>query len=480
MEGKKLMRNSGADIMAGISGKIPPQAGEIEAAALGAMMVDAACIETGVSLLSAEMFYAEENRPVFSAIAELHRENMPVDILTVAQKLKVNGTLESVGGPFRLTQLSSTVGSGAHIEYHCKIILQKYIMRRLIAAGNETVKTGFDETIDAGDAIAAAERQIADIADIVAGRRQIKNFDSIIETSMDDVYRRAAAVKEGRTGGIRTGLSELDTKVQGWGKSNLIILAGRPGQGKSALMLHFAKTAARANVPVVIFALEMSAVSLVDRMLLSFCDVPAHKFRSGYVSRDELNGLESAAEQLRRLPITIDDTPTVSMSQIRAKARALARRGKCGMVFIDYLQLIKMDLSQGKNVNNAIAEISREAKILAKEINVPVMLLSQLNRETERRTDKRPQLSDLRDSGAIEQDADIVMFVYRPAYYGIETSSLAGENSGLLIISKFREGAVGDVPFSHNRSLTQIYNFGIADVTEGEQTQTEIQAGIPF
>jgi replicative DNA helicase len=329
-----------------------------------------------------------------------------------------------------------------------------------------------------------SEKLITEIIDVAEGRKSVKNFTEIVDTSLNEAYRRAAAVKEGKMSGTTTGLRDLDAKMFGWRNSNLIVLAGRPGQGKSALMLHFAKSAARAGVPVVIFTLEMSAVSLADRLMLSFCDVPAYKFRDGYVSRDEFYGLDSAAEQLEKLPITIVDTAGISMSQIRAKARALARMGKCGMVFIDYLQLIKMDLSYGKNMNNAISEVTREAKILAMNIDVPVMLLSQLNREVERRADKRPQLADLRDSGAIEQDADIVMFVYRPAYYGISELSGLGENSGILSVAKFREGAVGDVPFSHNDALTQIYDYGTLRTNGTLGTsgtfETETQTDLPF
>jgi replicative DNA helicase len=457
------------------TGKLPPSAVEMEKAVLGAMIIDAKCVETAISLLDTDMFYSPENGLVFRAALELYSENKSIDMLTIAQRLKANGALEQVGGAHYVSQLCGTVGSGAHVEYHCKIVLQKYLMRRLIEAGDRIQKTGFDEALDAADAIEQSEKAITEISDIVAGRRSVKNFTEIVDASLNEAYRRATAAREGKKLGVTTGLHDLDAKVFGWKRSNLIILAGRPGQGKTAVMLHFAKAAARAGVPVAVFSLEMSAASLADRLLLSFCDVPAHKFRDGYISRDEFYGLDSAGEQLKQLPITIDDNPTVSMSQIRAKARALARTGKCGMVFIDYLQLIKMDLSYGKKVNDAVAEISREAKILAKEINVPVMLLSQLNREVERRSDKRPQLADLRDSGAIEQDADIVMFVYRPAYYGIEDSEL-GKNSGILTVAKFREGAVGDVSFSHNDSLTQIYDYGAIapNVTFVEETQTDL------
>ncbi|MDR1130216.1 MAG: replicative DNA helicase [Prevotellaceae bacterium] len=460
-----------------IDGKLPPSAVEIEAAVLGEMIIDSGCLETAVNLLSAEMFYSEEHRLIFSAVSELYAESKSIDALTVAQQLKKNGSLEQAGGAYGVSKLGASVGSGAHVEYHCKIILQKYLMRQLVEAGGEIQKTGFDESLDVSDALAKSEKLITGITDIAEGRRSVKSFTEIVDASLNEAYRRAAAAKEGKMSGITTGLRDLDAKLFGWEQSNLIILAGRPGQGKSALMLHFAKAAARAGVPAAIFSLEMSDVRLTDRLLLSFCDVPAYKFRSGYISRDELCGLDSAAGQLKQLPITIDQTPTVTISQIRAKARAMSRTGRCGMVFIDYLQLIQMSASQGKNVNNAIAEITREAKILAKEINVPVMLLSQLNREVERRADKRPQLADLRDSGAIEQDADIVIFVYRPAYYGIESTDLSGKNSGILTVAKFREGAVGDVSFSHNDGLTQIYDHG---TQQDKMLLREMQADLPF
>jgi replicative DNA helicase len=395
-------------------------------------------------------------------------------MLTVARRLAEKSELEKVGGAYYVSQLVNTIGSGAHIEYHCRIILQKHLMRKLIVAGHEIVNAGFDESADVIDSVTRSEKMIAEIMDVIAGKQSLKNFTEIVDLSMSEAYRRADAVKNGITTGISTGLCNLDARILGWEKSNLIILAGRPGQGKSAMMLHFAKAAARRGVPVVIFTLEMSATALSDRLLLSFADVPAYKFRSGFISRDEFYGLNSAAEQLKMLPLTIDDSPVVSIQHIRAKARALKRLGKCDMVFIDYLQLIKMDVSQGKNVNNAIAEISREAKILAKELNIPVMLLSQLNRDVERRADKRPQLADIRDSGAVEQDADIVIFVYRPAYYGLTEAGLS-QNGGVLSIAKFREGAVGDVFFAHNSSLTQIFDYGEEVGFEAVQpTQTDL------
>jgi replicative DNA helicase len=427
------------------------------------------------------MFYKDEHRTIFAAISELYAEGKAIDPLTVAQCLKKHETLDAAGGAFYISQLCAAIGSGAHIEYHCKIVLQKYLMRRLVEAGEEIRKTGFDNATDVQDALEKSEKQIAEIIDVAEGRKSIESFAEIVETSLNEFYLRIATVREGKAFGITTGLRDLDAKTFGWQNSNLIILAGRPGQGKSALMLHFAKTAARAGVPAVIFTLEMSPVGLTDRLLLSYCDVSAYLFRSGRASRDEVCGVESAAEQLKQQPITIVRSSGMSMSQIRAKARALARVGKCEMVFIDYLQLIKMDLSYGKNVNNAIAEISWEAKLLALEINVPVMLLSQLNREVERRADKRPQLSDLRDSGAIESDADIVMFVYRPAYYGIEDTEFSGvENLGILSIAKFREGATGNVPFSHNESLTQIYDYGSGMSGTNGTLGTETQTDLPF
>jgi replicative DNA helicase len=465
-----MAKNARKNTIETFQGKLTPQAPDMEMGVLGAMIVDSSCVETAVNLLDADMFYVPEHRAVFEALAELHAENKSIDLLTVTQRLARNNTLEQVGGAYFVSQLAGTVGSGAHIEYHCRIVLQKYLMRKLIEAGTEIQKMAFDDTEDVEDALAKSEKLITSVSDIAIGRQSVKNFTDIVNISLNEAYRRADAVKEGKMTGISTGLRELDTKVLGWEKSNLIILAGRPGQGKTAMMLHFAKTAARANIPVAIFALEMSAVSLSDRLLLSVCDIPAYKFRSGYISRDEFAGLESAAEQLKKLPITIDDTPVVSIQHIRAKARALKRAGKCDMVFIDYLQLIKMDLSQGKNVNNAVSEISREAKILAKEANIPVMLLSQLNREIERRSDKQPQLSDLRDSGAIEQDADVVMFVYRPHFY----DPGAEKNAGILTVAKFREGAIGNVQFCHNEGLTQIFDYGLPPIELPTETQTDL------
>jgi replicative DNA helicase len=314
------------------TGLVPPNAIELEEAILGAMMIDKTCCDTVFQLLASEMFYSEQHKFIFEAIQQLTAENKPVDLLTVAKKLQKMEKLEIAGGAYYLSQLCGKISSGAHAEYHAKIILQKYLERKLIEVGSETIKIGFDETIDTDDKLTMTEKLFASINDIVAGRQEIESLQSIVEQSTNNAYLRADAVKNGKIAGISTGIIDLDKKVLGWEKSNLIILAGRPGMGKTALMLHFAKNAARNGVPVVIFSLEMSGVSLVDRLLLSFCDIPAYKFRAGYLSSDELRGVDSAGEQIKILPITINATAGISMPKIRAKARMLARQGKCQMV----------------------------------------------------------------------------------------------------------------------------------------------------
>jgi replicative DNA helicase len=464
------------EILTDFFGKVPPQAADMEEAVLGAMMVDNECIDTCLTLLTEDMFYSEANRNVFLALKNQFSKGEPIDISTVALKLKNDGKIEASGGFYYLSQLAAKVGSGAHAEYHAKIILQKYLSRKLIEAGNEIVKLGYDEKTDIQDILSAAEKEINGVIDIAAGRQEVKSISTIMDEVVDTAYRKVRAARDGNPTGILTGLSDLDKATAGWQKSNLIVLAGRPGMGKTAALLHFAKTAARNGIPVLIFSLEMSAAQLGERLVVSFCDIEAYKFRNSWLSNDELRGIESAAEQIKTLPITIDDAGTVNMSYIRAKSRALHKQGKCEMVFIDHLQLISEDAGYGRNRDNVVAEISRNAKILAKELNIPVMLLSQLNREVEKRADKRPQLSDLRESGAIEQDADIVIFIYRPSYYKIETE--LGSDTGEFIIAKFREGALSGVKFKYNGSLTKIFDYDIpVSVPEAQKETkfTEIQ-----
>lgn len=442
-------------------GKLPPQAVDLEEAVLGALMAFKDAIHDVVGILSPDSFYKEAHQAIYEAIVYLYDHNQPIDILTVSNQLKETGRLEFAGGPFYITQLTSRVASFSNTPFHASIITQQFLKREVIRVSTELGKEAFEEESDAFDLLEKADSEISKISEVsVRGGGMIHISDST-RKSTESAMKREILRKEGRTSGITTGIHELDIVTGGLQPTDLIILAARPSMGKSSVMTKFAVSAAIKNTPACIYSLEMSDEKIADNILLSQCDVDKDKWKNGWMSKEDWSEIARAQDIVDKLPIYIDPNPSVSMRYIRANSRIMNRKGKCGIIFIDYLQLADVNHEKGKNREQEIAEASRQAKIIAKELNVPVVLLSQLNRKAEDRNDKRPHLSDLRESGAIEQDADLVMFVYRPAYYGItednEGNSLEGY--GELIIAKHRNGACETVKFKHNESMTKIYDF---------------------
>ncbi|MDR3272901.1 MAG: replicative DNA helicase [Flavobacteriaceae bacterium] len=427
-------------------GKLPPQALELEEAVLGAMMIDKKGLDEVIDILTPEVFYRKEHQIIYEAIEDLFKETEPIDILTISNKLRSQGKLEDAGGDFYVIQLSNKVSSSAHIEYHSRIILEKYILRKLIEISSTMVEKAYDETSDVFDLLDLSESQLYEITNGTLKRtfNESKNLVSVAIKKIRDLKDTQGM------SGIPSGFAKVDKITAGWQPSDLIIIAARPGMGKTAFILSMARNIAiDGSVPIGVFSLEMSAEQLMMRMISSETGIESEKLRRGNLSETEWKQLYSRVNQLEKAPIFIDDSPGISIFDLRAKARRLVSQHGVKIIMIDYLQL--MTAGTNKSVGNReqeISTISRSLKAIAKELEIPVIALSQLSRSVETRGgNKRPLLSDLRESGAIEQDADIVSFIYRPEYYKLEVweddTPCAGQAE--LIIAKHRNGALEDI-----------------------------------
>ncbi len=428
-------------------GKIPPQALDLEEVVLGAMMIDKKGVDEVIDILSAEAFYKEAHQYIFEAIFQLFEDSEPIDLLTVSTRLKKNAKLELVGGDFYLISLTQKVSSSAHIEFHARIILQKFIQRSLIKISNEIIEDSYDETKDVFDLLDKAESKLYEVTQ--------GNIKKSSETAQDLVIQAKKKIeeisnKEGLSG-IPTGFTKLDKLTSGWQPSDLIIVAARPGMGKTALTLSMARNiAVDQNIPVAFFSLEMASVQLITRLISSETGLSSEKLRTGKLEKHEWEQLNVKVKDLEKAPLYIDDTPSLSIFDLRAKARRLSSQHGIKMIMIDYLQLMTGGSSHAGNREQEISMISRNLKALAKELNVPVIALSQLSRAVETRGgSKRPLLSDLRESGAIEQDADIVSFIYRPEYYKIDEwddeERSPTEGQAEFIIAKHRNGGLENI-----------------------------------
>ena len=433
-----------------------------ENAVLGAMLASPDEITDAVSKLSADAFFDPKNRIIFDAIQKLNDTNTPVDMISIIAYLKQTGKLDEAGNAYYISQLTSQSGIGiARMDYYCKLLVQLQVERLLIDMSAEIIRMS-DGTNDVADTISFADRQLQKINEVLSFNSRMEHISTPVEKAADEAMIRTENRRNGKLTGTTSGLKDLDKMTAGWKGGELIILAARPAMGKTAMLLYFAKSAARDGIPVCIYSLEMDSISLADRLILSETSIDADKYRNGYISNAEFNEMAMAKKRLSELPIYVDDNPIVSMRYIRSHSKKMAKQGKCGLILVDYLQLADMG-EKGRNREQEVAQASRQAKIIAKELNVPFILLSQLNRACEERMDKKPQLSDLRESGAIEQDADKVMFVYRPEYYKLKDSH--GEpisGVGALIMAKQRNGAVGEVKFRYNESLTKIFDHDTA------------------
>ncbi|GAB6013466.1 replicative DNA helicase, partial [Viscerimonas tarda] len=392
---------------------------------------------------------------VYEAACRLAAGYKAIDMLTVMEQLRSDGLLEEAGGGYGIARLTNSVASSAHLEYHCRIIKQQYIRRKFIEICLMDSSLAFDETEDIDDILHGNSQRMETLQEAVIGQGDVKPLSEILSLTIEAMYRRKAQAEKGVQPGITTGLADLDRITGGWQKSDLIILAARPSMGKTAVALHFARKAAEADAAVALFSLEMSDISLGNRLLLSRADVDGDKFRIGRLSGQETMEVENAAAKLYSLPVYVDSNAAVTMGYIRNRCRILKKKGQCSLVIIDYLQLAVEKGDRNRNRENEVSQMSREAKLIARELDVPVILLSQLSREVERRNNKIPVLADLRESGAIEQDADMVVFIHRPEYYDRNAEKGYGE----LIVSKYRNGKTGIVKFKYNESLTRIYDY---------------------
>lgn len=427
-------------------GKIPPQALEIEEAVLGALMVEKDAVITVLDVLKPESFYKENHQKIFGAIVELSTRLEPIDLYTVTEELRRKEELEVVGGAVYLAQLTSRVGSGAHLEYHSKIIAQKYIQRELIRVSSQIQSKAFDDTIDVDDLLDYSEMELFKVAE-----GNIKRETAPISTLVTEALKNLeeAGKREDGLSGVPCGFSELDRMTSGWQPSDLVIVAARPSMGKTAFVLSMARNMAVSHdVPVAFFSLEMSSIQLVNRLIVSESGIPHEKIRNGKLTPQEWTQLTVKIGDLQNSKILIDDTPALSIFELRAKCRRLKSQYDVGIIIIDYLQLMTGPAESKGSREQEVSTISRSLKAIAKELNVPIIALSQLNRSVETRGgNKRPQLSDLRESGAIEQDADMVLFIHRPEYYGFNEDEEGNSLIGLaeIIVAKHRNGAVGDI-----------------------------------
>ncbi len=442
-------------------GHLQPQALELEKAVLGALLIDKDAYAVVCEMLFPESFYEPRNQMIYAAIRDLSMAERPVDMLTVAEQLSQKGQLEEVGGPAYIAEISSKVASSAHVEYHARIIAQKFLARQLISYSSNIETKAFDSTIDVDELMQEAEGALFELSQKNM-KKDYTQVDPVIKTAMD-VITKAAANTDGLTG-VPTGYHKLDDITSGWQSSDLVIIAGRPAMGKTSFALSLAKNiAADYRIPIAFFSLEMSNVQLVNRLISNVCEIQGSHIQSGQLQRDEWERLDKRINNLYGAPLYVDDTPGLSVFELRTKARRLVREHGVKIIMIDYLQLMNANGMRFSSRQEEVSTISRSLKGLAKELEIPILALSQLNRGVESREGlegKRPQLSDLRESGAIEQDADMVLFVHRPEYYHIYQDDNGRDLHGMaqIIIAKHRKGATGDVLLTFRGEFTRFEN----------------------
>uniref|UniRef100_A0AB33IU05 Replicative DNA helicase n=1 Tax=Prevotella sp. GTC17254 TaxID=3236794 RepID=A0AB33IU05_9BACT len=467
-------------------GHLQPQALDVEQVVLGALMIDKDAFSIVSEILRPETFYEPRNQKVYQAIQNLNMNERPVDILTVSEELKHAGTIDDVGGAQYIVDLSSHVASSANIEFHAHILAQKFLARQLISFASKIETKAFDETVDVDELMQEAEGNLFEISQKNM-KQDYTQIDPVVQQAIE-ILQKASANSGGLTG-ISTGFTKLDEMTSGWQKSDLVIIAGRPAMGKTSFALSIAKNiAVDSRVPIAFFSLEMNNVQLVNRLISNTCEIGGNKILNGQLSPDEWSRLDTNVRKLTGSPIYIDDTPGLSVFELRTKARRLVREKGVEIIMIDYLQLMNANGMKFGSRQEEVSTISRSLKGLAKELNIPILALSQLNRTVENRDGlegKRPQLSDLRESGAIEQDADMVLFVHRPEYYHIFEDEKGNDLHGMaqIIIAKHRKGATGDVLLTFKGEFTRFQNPETAPATlpieGGELLASKMNAASP-
>lgn len=449
-----------ADMLSAQGGLLPPQAVELEEAVLGALMLEKDAVIEVQSILVTEAFYSEAHQIIYKAVNDLSMELKPIDLYTVTDKLKQQRKLAAVGGASYLAQLTQKVGSAAHVEFHAKIIAQKYVQRELIRATTDIQKLSYDESTDVTDLIDFAEGEIFKVAEGHVKRDVQKSRDIITKTLL---MIEEASKKEGGFTGVPSGFTHLDRLTLGWQPSDLIIIAARPSMGKTAFVLSLARNVAvDSEQGVAFFSLEMSAPQLMMRLIVAESELPSQDVRNGKLSSEQWKHLETSIKPLSAAPLFIDDTPALSIFEFRSKARRLKTQYDIQLIIIDYLQLMTATTDTRGNREQEVAMISRSLKAIAKELDVPIIALSQLNRSVESRGgSKRPQLSDLRESGAIEQDADLVAFIHRPEYYGLNVDEDGAPTQGMaeIIVAKHRNGAVDTVKLRFRKEQARFLDY---------------------
>ena len=435
-----------------------PSDKDVESVVLGMLLIESTAINAVSSVLTKDVFFYEANAAVYDAIDQVAKDGDVVDMMLVVSKLSKMGKLDEIGGPFYIAQLTSKVAMTTNLLAHALYLKELYMARQLILSGHKIMAMALDRTLDIEDTIYSGIKMLENIAKGMTVGLNTADLRTLSHESMMMYEKRKENLLEGRKTGILTGIDKLDNTLLGLKGGQLVILAARPAMGKTAFALNIARTAAMSGHPTVIFSLEMSGVSLSDRMLIAHGDFNAAAFRKGALTDTEEVNLSQSVDCLGELPITVDDTSGLQIQQISSVAKNLQRKGKCELVIIDYLQLVRIK-SENRNYSREqeVAETTKFAKGMAKSLNVPVVLLSQLSRKCEERQDKTPILSDLRESGSIEQDADIVLMLHRPAYYDRSEE----QGMGIVRVAKNRDGRTGDVKFHHNKTLTRFTDYDI-------------------
>lgn len=451
-------------------GRVPPQALDLEEAVLGAMMLEQNALTNIIEILKPEVFYKESHQKIFKAIHSLFAESQPVDILTVTQKLQQQGDLEVVGGAYYISMLTNRVASAANVDFHARIVVQKFLQRELIRISDAIIKESYEDSGDVFDILDKAEKELFAISENNL-RRNYSDMPSLVKEAIKQIEN--SKNQDGHISGVPSGFSAIDLITAGWQRSDLIILAARPGMGKTAFVLSMARNiAVEFKRPVGIFSLEMAGVQLVTRLIASESELAAEKLKRGDLEDYEWEQLNARLANLTDAPLFIDDTPALSIFELRAKCRRLKAQHDIQMVIIDYLQLMSGGGDKGGNREQEISNISRSLKSLAKELNIPIIALSQLSRAVETRGgSKKPLLSDLRESGAIEQDADMVCFIYRAEYYKIMEDEQGNSTEGMaeFIIAKHRNGALDEIPLRFIPRFAKFMDYETVSFPEDNQ-----------
>lgn len=452
-----MRKNSNQEAVSMKSFNLPSDK-DVESVVLGMLLIESTAINAVSSVLTKDVFFNEANAAVYDAIDQVAKDGDVVDMMLVVSKLSKMGKLDEIGGPFYIAQLTSKVAMTTNLLAHALYLKELYMARQLILSGHKIMAMALDRTLDIEDTTYSGIKMLENIARGMTVGTNTVDLRTLSHESMMMYEKRKENLLEGRKTGILTGIDKLDNALLGLKGGQLVILAARPAMGKTAFALNIARTAAMSGHPTVIFSLEMSGVSLSDRMLIAHGDFNAAAFRKGALTDTEEANLSQSVDCLGELPITVDDTSGLQIQQISSVAKNLQRKGKCELVIIDYLQLVRIK-SENRNYSREqeVAETTKFAKGMAKSLNVPVVLLSQLSRKCEERQDKTPILSDLRESGSIEQDADIVLMLHRPAYYDRSEE----QGMGIVRVAKNRDGRTGDVKFHHNKTLTRFTDYDI-------------------